>query len=240
MKDTVKFNRGSVKMIAHRGASQLEKENTHSAFIAAGNRSFFGIETDAHFTADGKVVLLHNDDTESISGVKHVIRETDLETLRSLPLLDINNRPGRVDLRIPLLSEYIRICKDYGKVCVTELKNPMSRDEVEEIVRIVREEQYVDGTMFISFHFDNLTKVHEFLPNQKVQLLAGSISEPLLAKMVENHIDVDIDYRSLNPAEIRRFHDHGMEVNCCTLDDPEIAERLVSWGVDYITTNRLE
>ena len=32
----------------------------------------------------------------------------------------------------------------------------------------------------------------------------------------------------------------GIKVNCWTVDDPEIAERLVSWGVDYITSNILE
>ena len=44
--NTVKFNKQSVKMVAHRGVSGLERENTCAAFVAAGNRSYFGIETD--------------------------------------------------------------------------------------------------------------------------------------------------------------------------------------------------
>ena len=40
-----------VKMIAHRGYSQFEKENTLVAFSAAGAISeFYGIETDVHRT----------------------------------------------------------------------------------------------------------------------------------------------------------------------------------------------
>lgn len=51
--DTIKMNSRSVRMIAHRGVSGLERENTCAAFVAAGNRSYFGIETDVYQTADG-------------------------------------------------------------------------------------------------------------------------------------------------------------------------------------------
>ena len=37
--DTVKIDAKSTKMIAHRGVSGIERENTAAAFVAAGNRS---------------------------------------------------------------------------------------------------------------------------------------------------------------------------------------------------------
>ena len=57
--DTIKINKGNAQIVAHRGLSGLERENTASAFVAAGNRSYFGIETDVRPTADGHFVLLH-------------------------------------------------------------------------------------------------------------------------------------------------------------------------------------
>ena len=36
------------------------------------------------------------------------------------------------------------------------------------------------------------------------------------------------------------LHENGLKVNCWTVDDPKHAERLVEWGVDYITSNILE
>ena len=46
-KDTIKIaDHGSTKFVAHRGVSGLETENTAAAFIAAGNRSYYGVETD--------------------------------------------------------------------------------------------------------------------------------------------------------------------------------------------------
>ena len=41
--DTVKIERGTCRMIAHRGASALEAENTVAAFVAAANRSYWGL-----------------------------------------------------------------------------------------------------------------------------------------------------------------------------------------------------
>ena len=61
--DTIKIDKNNVKLIAHRGVSGIERENTAAAFVAAGNRSYYGIETDVHVTKDGKFVIIHDDDT---------------------------------------------------------------------------------------------------------------------------------------------------------------------------------
>ena len=51
--NTIKIDKKDAKIIAHRGLSGIETENTNAAFIAAGNRSYYGIETDVHKTLDG-------------------------------------------------------------------------------------------------------------------------------------------------------------------------------------------
>ena len=53
--NTIKINAEKKPlMVAHRGCSGLERENTNAAFVAAGNRSYWGIESDVHKTVDGK------------------------------------------------------------------------------------------------------------------------------------------------------------------------------------------
>ena len=77
MKDTIKItDKGTTKMIAHRGASGLERENTLPAFIAAGNRSYFGAECDIHVKKDGKYVVYHDDETGRLCDKNVVIEET--------------------------------------------------------------------------------------------------------------------------------------------------------------------
>ena len=66
--NTTKFKKGNVRVIAHRGLSGIERENTNAAFVAAGNRSYYGIETDIHRTADGRFVVCHDNDLFRVSG----------------------------------------------------------------------------------------------------------------------------------------------------------------------------
>ena len=125
--NTIKIEHEGVKMVAHRGLSGLEKENTCAAFVAAGNRSHFGIETDVHPTLDGKIVCIHDGNTKRVAQDNVEVESTTFDTLRSIVLNDIDGKKGRADLRIPTLQEYVQICKKYGKVGVCEIKGMFSQ-----------------------------------------------------------------------------------------------------------------
>ena len=134
--DTVKIDKKQVKMVAHRGASGLERENTVPAFVAAGNRSYFGVETDVHKTADGLYVIIHDETTSRVTrgAVNIHVEENPYEAVRHIVLPDKDGSTVRQDIRIPLLGEYIHVCKKYDKTCVLELKNAFTRAEIREIV----------------------------------------------------------------------------------------------------------
>ena len=124
--DTVKINKGTVRLIAHRGVSGLELENTCAAFVAAGNRSYFGIETDVHVTADGSYIIIHDDTTGRVAEADLPVEETDFDVLRAM-CLKCKDGSTRRDLVMPSLEEYLTICKHYEKEAVLELKR-ISRD----------------------------------------------------------------------------------------------------------------
>lgn len=73
-------------MVAHRGVSGLELENTNAAFVAAGNRSYLGMETDVHVTADGKYVLHHDNNTSRLSDIDICIEESSYDELIKIRL----------------------------------------------------------------------------------------------------------------------------------------------------------
>ena len=66
--DTVKFDKKSTLVVAHRGLSGIEPENTNASFIAAGNRSYYGIETDIQFTGDNKIICFHDKTAKRLIG----------------------------------------------------------------------------------------------------------------------------------------------------------------------------
>lgn len=238
--NTTKIEKKNVKMIAHRGLSSIEKENTNSAFVAAGNRSYFGIETDVHKTADGRFVIFHDDCTERVALDCLVIEDTSYQTLTRLQLTDIDGMLGRRDLVIPDLADYINICKKYEKECVLELKNAFDPADIKKIVDIIRDLGYLDHVIFISFALVNLQVLRSMLPRQRIQYLVNEFDGNTIRTLMDNKLDLDIRYDAITPERVKALHAAGIEVNCWTVDDPNHAKLLVEAGVDYITSNVLE
>ena len=238
--NTIKIEHGKTKMIAHRGVSGLERENTNLAFVAAGNRSYFGVETDIHCTADGEFIIIHDDTTTRVSGVELTVEETDFATLRAIKLMDLDKSTTREDLRMPTLEEYIGICKKYEKTCVLELKRHMEEAEVRKSIDRIKALDYLDQVIFISFDFENLVYVRTDCPEQRIQFLFTEFSDELLQKMKAYRFDVDVYYKALTEDRVRSLHADGFQINCWTVNDPEVGQQLVDWGVDFITTNILE
>ncbi len=238
--DTVKIKRASTKIIAHRGLSGIERENTCAAFVAAGNRDYFGIETDVHKTSDSKFVVFHDDNTKRISPFNYVIEETDYQILRDIHLYDKNNSL-RVDMKIPSLEEYLRICERYEKIAVLELKNTFEKNEISNIIEIVKQNTSLDKMIFISFNYQNLVYLKELEPTAIIQFLWNNeVDAELINLLLAYNFDLDIQYKFLTKENIKTLHNNGIKINCWTVDNKDDAEKLIELGVDFITTNILQ
>lgn len=229
-------------MVAHRGCSGLERENTASSFVAAGNRSYWGIESDVHKTADGKYVIIHDDTTARVAVDDLTVEKSTFDTLRRLTLRNkYSHVKDRADLCIPSLEEYIEICKYYEKEAVLELKNSFEEQDIYEICDIIEGLGYLEHTTFISFDYNNLVYLRRKLPTQSAQYLIGA-KGPLnwLDMLKKENLDLDVYHKVLTKDMIDLCHANGITVNCWTVDSKERAEELAAWGVDMITSNILE
>ena len=239
--DTIKFeNKGNIKMIAHRGVSGLEKENTCPAFVVAGVKSYYGIETDVHLTADGKFLIAHDDDFKRVAGVDAVIEESDFDTLRKIRITDTDGNINRADLFPPSLEEYICICKNYDKQAILEVKNPFPKDKIWELVEQIKSLGWYARTTFISFALENLVYIREKYFDSDVQWLLEECGDKEIAYMIENKMDADLCGYCVTKDTVDKLHAGGRKVNVWTLDSIEHAEMAKSAGVDFITSNILE
>lgn len=241
--DTVKIDSKRVKMIAHRGVSGLERENTCPAFVAAGNRSYFGVETDVHKTKDGKFVIIHDETTKRVSLGKYDIdvEKNDYSAVRDIVLPDLDGSTDRQDIRIPLLSEYIKVCKKYNKKCALELKNRFEPEDIRDMIKEIKSFGYLYNMIFISFDPDNCKTLRWMLKNAQIQYLTGTpITDKDISMLEKHRLDLDIAYPLLTRDLVDNVHSFGQKVNCWTCDRKEDAEKLIEIGVDYITTNILE
>jgi glycerophosphoryl diester phosphodiesterase len=144
---------------------------------------------------------------------------------------------------LPDLDEYICICKSENKIAVLELKNSMTRENIKLCLDIIESLNYLDNTIIISFNPHNIVQVNE-LSNVKTQYLCN------LSNMLEQYMsiyfakhqkcDVDVNYRNCTKFFVDECHKNGVKVNVYTVDSVEDANRMIEYGVDYITTNILE
>ena len=238
--NTTRFNKQNTLVVAHRGLSGLEKENTNSAFVAAGNRSYYGIETDIHRTADGRFIVCHDASLLRVAGENLNVEEVSLTLSQSVTLFDTDNTKGRADLVTPSFENYLTICKKYEKHCILELKSDFTDEEIAKIIDIILECYCLEEVTFISFIYENLTKIRSLLPEQSVQFLFSKFTDEIIERTLADKMDIDVYFPALTKEMIDLYHKNGRVVNCWTVNEQPDGERLAELGVDFITTNILE
>lgn len=237
--NSIKIDNKGVLMIAHRGASSIERENTNPAFVVAGAKSYYGIETDVHVTKDGKFIICHDDDIVRVTGVNMIIEQSNYDDLKKINILDFDGST-RSDLVFPSLEDYIRICSRYDKQAILEIKNNMDVTKIIELVNIVKELDWYHKTTFISFDKDNLINLRNNFNDADIQFLTGDATTETLDFLLRYNIDLDIHFDSLTKEYIDKLHSYNIKVNCWTVDIESKASELINMGVDMITSNCLE
>ncbi len=225
-------------VIAHRGMSGLETENTAAAFIAAGNRTHYGVETDIWRTKDGKFILNHDGKSGRICEQDLTMEESTLSELRALTLKDKDGNTDRAELKLCLPEEYRKICEHYGKECVPELKSDFTKEEIAQILAVF--DGYLDHTCFIAFNIHNLELVKELRPEQRCEWLTVDFKPEYPEMLAVKGMGVDSYREALTEEAIAAYHAAGLRVNAWTVDDLAEAEKLIGWGIDEITSNILE
>ena len=111
---------------------------------------------------------------------------------------------------------------------------------IKDILELVNDENYFAYTIFISFDFENLVHIKEMYPNASIQYLCYEYSDELAEDLLKNGFDLDINYTALSKEIVNNLKANGIKVNCWTVNNLNDANRLIEYGVNYITTNILE
>lgn len=229
------------KLIAHRGYSRFEKENTLIAFSCAGSiKEFYGIETDVHVTTDNVYITVHDETLTRVSNNTSTlnVEQSTFKQVSEEVLADIEGNL-RNDLRVPKMIDYFKVCKKYNKVAVCELKQNFNIDQLKEIISIVESVNMLENTIFISFEIENLIKIKQLNPLIKAQFLIGEFKDNLIETLLKYDLDLDIYHKSISKEQVKLCHENNIKVNVWTVDDKEDAIKYATWGIDYITTNHI-
>ena len=82
----------TTKVWAHRGASGYRPENTLEAFELAIRQGADGIEMDVHTSADGELIVMHDENVDRVTDGTGLIKDM---TLAQLKELKVSTSAGR-------------------------------------------------------------------------------------------------------------------------------------------------
>ena len=238
--NTIKIDKYFKGMVAHRGLSGIETENTLLAFVAAANRSYYGIECDIHPTKDKKYVVSHDDSLYRLGLLDIYIPSFKYDELLKFSLIDKKTGSLSEKIVLPTLEEYLVICNTYDKVAFIELKETLSIDDIDNVMKIIAKNIRLDRVVIISFEQRYLSHIRKNNPDITLLLLARKYTESIYDFCVKHHIGLDVYYDQIDEQLVENYHLVGLKVAVWTVDDKVVCERLIKKGVDFITTNILE
>jgi len=135
---------------AHRGASEYYPENTLSSFYMGIDMGANGIETDVQKTADGVLVLFHDDDMKRVTGAD--VKVSDMTYADIMRLTVTNEKTKRTD-KIVTLDDFIKYIAYRDLTYAIEIKQ---RGIVKEVMERLAEAGLRDKTIITSFIYEEL------------------------------------------------------------------------------------
>jgi glycerophosphoryl diester phosphodiesterase len=229
-------------IFAHRGASAHAPENTLAAFELALRQGADAIELDAKLSADGQIVVIHDQTVDRTTEVSGRVKDLTLAELRKLDAgshFDIAFRGEP----IPTLEEVLKAVGQLTFVNI-ELTNYSSINDPlpEKVAALVKKTKLTHRIMFSSFNPIALRRIHRLLPEVPIGLLAysgwpGKIAGSWIGRLVVSYQTLNPAYKEVNAKFVERMHQMGRGVLTYTVNDADNMKRLFHYGIDGIFTD---
>lgn len=228
-------------IIAHRGASAFAPENTMAAFRLAKELGADGIELDVMLSADGKLVVIHDQSVERTSNGQGKVNEMSWNELSAL------DAGSKFDIRfngepIPQLEQVFEELGGHFLINV-ELKNYATpRDQLtEKVIDLIRKMGLNESVVLSSFNARNLLQAENLETRIRRGLLTlpGLPGIPYRSRLGKRyHYDALHPYhKDVNVKMVNRLHTEGKKVNVWTVDKPADLLRMKMLGVDMVICN---
>lgn len=231
-------------VVAHRGGAALGPENTLLTIAKGMAAGADMIEIDIHQTADGQLVVCHDQSIDRTTDGTGLIRELTLDEIRSHNIVD---EDGNVtDLKIPTFDEVLELVNGKVKLLV-EIKRTGDIYEGIEQQMIDAVTAHKAGSWVVAQSFDDsvLENLHEIDPQLRLEKLwvfkfaglplgvDGTLSEYSFEKY--SYVSsFNFYYQSVTKDMIEKIHANGKEVKIWTVGSPADTPWL---PVDGIITN---
>lgn len=222
------------KVIAHRGYWKAEgsAQNSLASLRKAAEIGCYGTEFDVHLTSDGVALINHDDDIDGVA-----IWKNSYETFADHRLAN-----GET---IPTLRSYLEEGAKYPDFkLVIEIKSaPDPAHETRSVAVVmdtVEELGLREQVEYIAFSYHICKEIVARDPSATVAYLNGDTTpEELRADGIAG-LDYNIKIARNNPALFGDARAAGITTNIWTVNDEADMRELISYGVDFLTTDQPE
>ncbi|WP_245885973.1 glycerophosphodiester phosphodiesterase [Xylanimonas oleitrophica] len=232
-------------VVAHRGSSSVAPQNTMAAFEAAWRAGAGMIELDVQLSADGEVVVIHDDTVDATTDGTGPVAGHDLAALRALDA-GAWFAPAFAGQRVPTLGEVLTFLRERpGTDLLLELKDSWSPDDARRVTSAVDAAGLGDRVVVQSFDVGTVAALRDVAPHLRRGLLLEEPHERVLevcAELGATACNPSVEMMLEDDALVTRLHAAGLQVMVWTANLVPQWEALVAadggTGVDAIITDR--
>jgi len=238
-----------VTITGHRGAAGLAPENTLAAIRKGISLNVDRIEIDVQQTADGVVVVMHDETLDRTTNGEGLIKDKTFLEIRKLDA-GSSYSPAFKGEKIPSLEEALQTVNGQCYLIIEIKKgNDFYPNIVENTIDLIKKYNAQDWCIMHSFNIDVLIKANQLMPDLRLHRLwvYKFRGLPLIYDGSFNALNIEkypfieeysIMYNFANMGIINQLHEQGKKVNVWTVDDNIHINRLINLGVDGIITDR--
>lgn len=217
-------------IIAHRGGALIGTENSISCLDQAISLGVDMVEIDVHMSADGKLVVCHDETIDRTTNGKGRIENMTLDSLRSFRLLDF--KTGKpTEERLPTLGEVLALIHGRCGLLLEVKKKGGQYEGIEKLIlQEIRDYEAQDWVVFQSFNDSVIETFHQLDPSIPVEKLVvwGR------CKFSKYSYVTKVNTKFCTKAFVRKAHSHGIGVSVWTINKKSKAPK---YHVDGIITN---
>lgn len=227
-------------IIGHRGVAAQAPENTLASVRRAAELQIPWVEVDVTLTACGEVVLFHDMELDRCSNGRGPIALQNYDYLRTLDAGSWFGAQFENEI-IPTLTELITELNRLGLGVNLEIKPTCGQDiqTAQRVAHVLRTHIQPVALLVSSFSQSALMVMQSLLPNVARGLLTVAIPEDWAIRLSAlDCVSLHCDWRFLTQANTHALQQAGYRVIAYTINDPVVAQRLFSWGVDSIISDQ--
>ena len=226
-----------ILVAAHRGDSQNAPENTLAAFLRARELGADLVELDVHVSADGDVVVIHDEKVDRTTDGRGEVARLRTAELRQLSAGSWFADRWAGEL-VPLLDEVLDLCRGH-LVPMIEIKARRKRapDAGRRVAEALARHGLEEKAVVICRDAARVQEVHAASPATPLSVLTITKRQARGALRTPGVRGVDCYWKSLSLGLVRELRQGAFFLTPWTVNRPRDWERLVRIGCEAIITD---